>query len=457
MDALQVVGTLSAPDLSQLTTSSLTGTGAFDKLMAATKLHLQEEFDADRISKDEYSSVYLGAMQAVLAQSVQFLLNHATTEKIVAEIGLLRQKTATELAQTDDTLQDGLGFNGDTTIQGLVALQMAHLTQQTLTETEQTGNLAWTKVLTGQKIITELAQTDDDISSASAYGVNNSYAAGVEGMVAAQINQSVAEKELTQQKTMTELAATSDALPTDYGQGTNATLEGLMKIQKDKGLAEIQLLDQKSVSELAQTHDTVPAASGSLQTASYSVSGVIGKQKLLFTAQTDGFARDAEQKLSKIMVDSLIAGIAADNGTVVTGTNLDNTNIGLVISNAMQGIGSTPAGTTSGVLTFTGQPANTETVTIGLKTYTFQTALTDVDGNVAIGATLTISIDNLIAAIEGGAGSGTAYAASTTAHPSAAIIAVAHLLDTMTLAVTGSTLNTTETIALASWGSGTTV
>src|SRR5437879_98291 len=63
-------------------------------------------------------------------------------------------------------------------------------------------------------------------------------------------------------------------------------------------------------------------------------------------------------------------------------------------------------------LTATGQPANAQTVKIGGKTYTFQTVLTNVDGNVFIGATLTITLANLLAALNLGAGSGTAYAAA---------------------------------------------
>lgn len=63
-------------------------------------------------------------------------------------------------------------------------------------------------------------------------------------------------------------------------------------------------------------------------------------------------------------------------------------------------------------------PANGDTVTIDGKTYTFQTTLTDVDGNVLIGATVTASRDNLAAAINLDAGAGTLYASLTTLHPS---------------------------------------
>lgn len=101
---------LSTP-LEALTTVQLDGTGAFDKLMRAVKLHLQEEYDSQRIVGSQYSDVYLGALGAVLQTSTQFLLNQQQVHKINAEIGLLRQQTVTELAQTDDNIPEGLGFN----------------------------------------------------------------------------------------------------------------------------------------------------------------------------------------------------------------------------------------------------------------------------------------------------------------------------------------------------------
>jgi hypothetical protein len=103
-------GLLSTP-LEKLTTVSLEGAGAFDVLMRATKLHLTEEYDAGRITGNEYATVYLGAVSAVLQTSIQFLLNEQQAHQIVAEVGLIRQKTVTELAETDDNLPIGLGFN----------------------------------------------------------------------------------------------------------------------------------------------------------------------------------------------------------------------------------------------------------------------------------------------------------------------------------------------------------
>lgn len=68
-------------------------------------------------------------------------------------------------------------------------------------------------------------------------------------------------------------------------------------------------------------------------------------------------------------------------------------------------------------LAYVGQPANGNTVTVNGKVYNFRTTLTDVDGYVAIGASVSITIDNLISAVNLSGGAGTKYAASTTLHP----------------------------------------
>lgn len=102
-----------------------------------------------------------------------------------------------------------------------------------------------------------------------------------------------------------------------------------------------------------------------------------------------------------------------------------------------------------GILTLAGQPLNNETVVIAGKTYTFETSLTDVDGNVLIGASASDSIDNLVAAINLDTGAGSLYAASMTEQTD--VDASAGPGDTMDLvAQTGGTvgdsITTTETL-----------
>jgi len=112
-----------------------------------------------------------------------------------------------------------------------------------------------------------------------------------------------------------------------------------------------------------------------------------------------------------------------------------------------------------GTLTFTGQPLNTETVTIGSKTYTFQTTLTNVDGNVLIGGTTAASIANLQAAVNLGAGAGTTYATATTANTQVsctAITATTAVFSALLGGALGNLIPSTETLTNASFG-GTTL
>lgn len=62
--------------LADLTEGKLLGSGVFDKLMSATKDHLEAEFRKGAIKGAEYSQVYLGQVQQVLSTSVQLSLIH---------------------------------------------------------------------------------------------------------------------------------------------------------------------------------------------------------------------------------------------------------------------------------------------------------------------------------------------------------------------------------------------
>ena len=66
---------------------------------------------------------------------------------------------------------------------------------------------------------------------------------------------------------------------------------------------------------------------------------VIGRQKLLYKAQTDGFQRDAEQKTAKLLVDSWNVRRTTDEGTVADSTNmLNDATIGRAVKKLMAGV-----------------------------------------------------------------------------------------------------------------------
>lgn len=106
-----------------------------------------------------------------------------------------------------------------------------------------------------------------------------------------------------------------------------------------------------------------------------------------------------------------------------------------------------------GSITMTGQPANNEPMNIGGKTYTWQTTLTNADGNIAIGASLAISQQNLIDAINcttTTGGPGTQYATAMTENPNVsantAFVANVLVITAKTAGAAGNSLVFTETV-----------
>lgn len=127
-------------------------------------------------------------------------------------------------------------------------------------------------------------------------------------------------------------------------QTANAVLEGtvlvaqklkldaeiiLINSTKDKTVEETALLLQKTVTEKAQ-----------ILAAGVDVNSVVGKQKALYSAQTDGFTRDAEQKAVKLMVDTWNVRRTTDENTTANATNkLQDSAVGAAVTKLLEGIG----------------------------------------------------------------------------------------------------------------------
>lgn len=109
----------------------------------------------------------------------------------------------------------------------------------------------------------------------------------------------------------------------------------------------------------------------------------------------------------------------------------------------------------TGTLTTSANPGNTETVTIGNKVYTFQTSLTNVDGNVFIGASEAASLQNLYDAINLTGTPGTQYATLMTKHDYVRATAVTThtvVLKALLPGTQGNLITSTETLANGSFG-----
>lgn len=149
----------------------------------------------------------------------------------------------------------------------------------------------------------------------------------------------------------------------------------------------------------------------------------------------------------------------AEGNMEVTAT-LGNTGDVLSIDTETSSVSVTGSGEQAqSTLTLSGNAVADETVTIGTTVYTWKATVSTTAYQVKIGATKEDSLDNLAAAINAGAGSGTVYGSFTTAHPS---VEAVHSEGSATMPVYGAavgtsynTIATTETMTNGSWGAAT--
>lgn len=336
-------------EVADITSGALNGTGVFDSLMRAVKVHLDEEYKKNRFSGEEYSNLYLGAMNAVLQQSIQYALTKEQSDAQAALLSAQTSKTAEEERLVAQQLQnlsteqvnlvkqgtqiDKQNLALDEQIQKAIA-DTALVVQQKANLVAENSNIA----LAGLKIsaetdylgvqqskaLTDKALVDQQKSNLTLESAN----IPLQGNLINKQIDKLAEDILASIAQRDQLTKQGDlvvAQTTKTTEETQSITAGISKINK-----EVEVLNQRKLTEEAQTSDTVNGAA---------VTGVLGKQKNLYQAQTDGFARDAEQKLAKTFLDIWSVQRTTDEGFTVAGTGLTNTEIGEVVNKAKQGIG----------------------------------------------------------------------------------------------------------------------
>lgn len=328
--------------IESVTTGTLEGNGVFDVLMRAARAHLDDEYDRGRFSGGDYSALYLGVMQGVLSQAIQFALTEAQSE---AQAELLAAQTDKTLIEQDlvNAQVRVTGLEGDNLLRtgnrldqevSLVTQQVTKLTKDTELVQQQKANLVSENSnipLLGQKINKEIgvmtAQIEkiDQDALIGAQQVLNLKAEALnipkQGLLVD------AQKEKTRQEGLTAAEGPAQviaqtALATKQAEQITSAISKIAK--------EIEVLEQKRITETAQTADMV---NGEV------VSGTVGKQKALYEAQTDGFKRDAEQKLAKAMIDVWSVQRTTDEGISPAGAGLEHAEIKKVLTKAKQGIG----------------------------------------------------------------------------------------------------------------------
>lgn len=211
-----------------LTTVSLDGSGVFDLLMQTSVLHLKREMQEGRITGASYTQAYMAAMQYAMQNAVQFV----TSSKQI---------------------------NG----------QLYLLEQQTLTETQNTQ-------LVEQKIVTEKAQTADEVDTVPVAGT---------------------------------IKAQSDQIRSVTAQNNASTA----------------LIEQKRITELGQTANNT--------------AGILGAQQQLYIAQKEGFEFDKVYKFASKLSDVWISRLSLDTVSDIGAAGMGDASILAAINELRSAVG----------------------------------------------------------------------------------------------------------------------
>jgi hypothetical protein len=82
---------------------AVTGDGVFDDMMETVNAHINAQYELGRITGPDYAQVYLGAIQAAMAESMKFVLQHQIAE----------EQTDGEAAKTALIKRQTQGFDDD--------------------------------------------------------------------------------------------------------------------------------------------------------------------------------------------------------------------------------------------------------------------------------------------------------------------------------------------------------
>lgn len=356
-------------NVSELTTAEIAGTGVFDVLMQSVKKHIQEEHAKSRITGKEYATVYLEALQSTMAQSIEYLLRAKTlgfeldnlgkqgvlldhqAEIAIKDAQLKFAQIAQTQAQTELTEQQVKSAEAEAhKIPVEISLLRSNLelasvekdlriAQVGLAETEK--DIAVYNLANKTPVEVELlqAQTDNAQSQIALteaqvikiteenkvipYNIER-----IQAEIANMTRQSdILEKEL-------EIKISSLALQDKQILLADAELE-VRRLELDVKRAEVkaaqaqaQLYAAKVLTENAQTMDAAHPNS------------VLGSNIAVLRAQAAGYARDAEQKAAKILVDAWNVQRNTDEAISANATNLlYDTSIGKAVSAMLRGAG----------------------------------------------------------------------------------------------------------------------
>lgn len=177
----------------ELTSGKLEGAGTFDLLMSTMNAHLAAQFNKGHLTGPQYSEVYLGGMSTAMSQAIEFLLRRETTNKqneLLDEQIVQAALQTTQLGLQNEQIQaqtDQINTQRDLTLKQIdLATKELVLADKNIEKTTQEVLLLQQQVeindltmdkaraeiaLLAQKLITEQAQTQDEVGALKITGI----------------------------------------------------------------------------------------------------------------------------------------------------------------------------------------------------------------------------------------------------------------------------------------------
>ena len=259
---------------SELTTTTLDGTGTFDVLMRGFKAHLKEEYNQSRITGAEYTKAYTALVESAMAQGVQFLLGKDASfwQAMSAQIQAITAKLQLETARVRHTTAQLEALNQEATF-ALTKMRLANENMQYCI-----GKFNHEQMLPAQK-------TGQDIANRTAvYNLDMIMPLQKVGL---------------EHSNSTALYNLQNMLPQQH-----------------------ELLVEQTEVQRAQTLDT--------RSDGITVVGAVGKQKDLYSQQIKSYQRDSELKAAKLFADAWTVQKTVDEGFVAP-ANFQNPSLDSVL------------------------------------------------------------------------------------------------------------------------------
>jgi hypothetical protein len=304
-----------------LTEKKIGGTGSFDVLMDGFKVHLKQEYEAGRITGEQYTKAYIELTTAAMGNAVQYLLARdqsywaaiqAQQQARLVEVQVVSARVNLETAKVQLSLAQFQAL----TAQADYALTKLKLATEAVNYGIQEYQLS--DILPSQKAQL-LAQTE--MVTAQIANVEEETLGVTKKNLLIQEQIALAELEglkLTEETT-TLTAQRTNLLPKQILQveaqtaqveaqtlNVTAQTEDLIPSQIAQGQAQVDLLFEQRQAARAQTSET--------RSDGNPVEGMLAKQKLLYGQQITSYQRDAEVKAAKMFVDAWITQKTLDEG-----------------------------------------------------------------------------------------------------------------------------------------------